>query len=129
VTVRWWHFANPQFVVALAATALGLSGCAGMQSALDPAGPQAARISHLWWVMLAVCAAVFVLVLGVLLYAVFHPRRNDREVAELDARRRMTMTVGGGGGCNRRHSIRLAHSQCLRRKRALIAFDCRGPDD
>jgi cytochrome c oxidase subunit II len=45
--------------------------------------------------MLAVCAAVFVLVLGVLLYAVFHSRRNDREVAELDARRRMTMTVGG----------------------------------
>jgi cytochrome c oxidase subunit 2 len=66
-----------------------------MQSALDPAGPQAARISDLWWVMLAVCAAVFVLVLGVLLYAVFHSRRSDREVAELDTGRRMTMTVGG----------------------------------
>jgi heme/copper-type cytochrome/quinol oxidase subunit 2 len=66
-----------------------------MQSTLDPAGTQAACISDLWWVMLAVCAAVFVLVLGVLLYAVFHSRRSDREVADLRARRRMTMTVGG----------------------------------
>jgi cytochrome c oxidase subunit 2 len=74
---------------------LWLSGCQGMQSALDPAGPQAARISELWWVMLAVCAAVFVLVLGVLLYAVFRPRRSDGEVADPHARRRMTMTVGG----------------------------------
>jgi cytochrome c oxidase subunit II len=45
--------------------------------------------------MRAVCAAVFVLVLGVLLYAVFRSRRSDREVADRHAGRRMTMTVGG----------------------------------
>ena len=29
-----------------------MSGCAGVQSALDPAGPQAGRIGGLWWLML-----------------------------------------------------------------------------
>src|SRR5256885_11602880 len=33
-------------------------------SVLEPAGPQAASITWLWWVMFAVCAAVFVIVLG-----------------------------------------------------------------
>jgi cytochrome c oxidase subunit 2 len=37
-----------------------------IQSALEAAGPQAARIGQLWWLFLAVCAAVYVLVLGFL---------------------------------------------------------------
>jgi cytochrome c oxidase subunit II len=77
------------------ATTSLLAGCEGMQSALDPAGPQAAHISHLWWVMLAVCTAVFILVLGALLYAVFHPRRSDSAPADLNAIRRMSITIAG----------------------------------
>jgi mono/diheme cytochrome c family protein len=38
----------------------------GMQSALETAGPQAARIAHLCWMFLAVCAVVYVLVMAVL---------------------------------------------------------------
>ena len=43
------------------------AGCGGTQSALGPAGPGAARIGDIWWLMLAVCAAVFGLVMLVLL--------------------------------------------------------------
>jgi cytochrome c oxidase subunit 2 len=55
-------------------------GCAGRPSVLDPAGPQATAISHLWWLMFWVCTGVFLLVVGFLLYAVFHPRRQDPPV-------------------------------------------------
>jgi cytochrome c oxidase subunit 2 len=80
--------------VGLVATVGFLEGGAGMQSALDPAGPQAARISELWWLMLAVCTAVFVAVIGFLLYAVLHVRR--REGADIrDDERRLTKGVIG----------------------------------
>jgi cytochrome c oxidase subunit 2 len=52
------------------------SGCAGVQSALDPAGPQAARISKLWWLMFWVCSAVFALVMVYLLLAVLRSRAS-----------------------------------------------------
>ena len=58
----------------LLVTSVLCTGCAGLQSALHPAGPQATHISHLWWLMLWVCTAIFVLVMGFLLYAVFRPR-------------------------------------------------------
>jgi cytochrome c oxidase subunit 2 len=50
-----------------------LSGCAGGpgQSTLHPAGPAAAAIAWLWWVMFGAFTAVFVLVVVVLLGAVF----------------------------------------------------------
>lgn len=35
----------------------------GIQNALNPAGPNAASLSHLWWLMFWVCSAVYVLVL------------------------------------------------------------------
>ena len=44
------------------ALAAVLSGCSGPLSALDPAGPAAASISILWWVMLAGATALFALV-------------------------------------------------------------------
>jgi cytochrome c oxidase subunit II len=90
-----WDFAGSRLFVALMATTSLLVGCEGVQSALDPAGPQAARISHLWWVMLAVCTAVFTLVLGALLYAMFHSRRSDSAVADLNTRRRISITIAG----------------------------------
>jgi len=60
----------------------GLAGCErvrhGVQSALDPAGHQAGRIADLWWLFLAVLAAVYALVLILLLVAAFRPRRRGR---------------------------------------------------
>jgi cytochrome c oxidase subunit 2 len=52
------------------ALALAASGCASLQSALAPAGPQAARIASLWWLLLAVCALVLVAVIAVMVMAV-----------------------------------------------------------
>ena len=49
-----------------------------IQSALDPAGPQAAHISWLWWLMFWISTAVFVLVIGFLAAAVFNGRRRAR---------------------------------------------------
>ena len=50
-----------------------------IQSALAPAGIQAARIEWLWWLMFWVSAAVFVLVLGALFLAVRRGRSADPE--------------------------------------------------
>ena len=57
---------------------LFLSGCRGVQSALDPAGPQAGRIGGLWWLMLYTLTAVFIIVRAVLIAAAFRPRGADR---------------------------------------------------
>jgi cytochrome c oxidase subunit 2 len=46
-----------------------------LQSALEAAGPQAARIGQLWWMFLAVCTAVYVLVLAFLGAALLRGRR------------------------------------------------------
>jgi cytochrome c oxidase subunit 2 len=61
--------------VGAAATAvLAGSGCAGPQSMIDPAGPGAASISTLWWVLLAVLTAVMAAVLVALGIAIFRHR-------------------------------------------------------
>lgn len=58
--------------------ALPLSGCAGDLSALDPAGPFAAAVADLWWLMLAGAAAIFLLVLGLFLLLLFRPGSGRR---------------------------------------------------
>jgi cytochrome c oxidase subunit II len=58
-----------------------LSGCRGAQSALDPAGPQAGRISSLWWLMFYVCSGIFLLVSIAVLAAIFR-RRDNKEKTE-----------------------------------------------
>ncbi len=64
--------------------ALGpIPGCAGDQSALDPAGPQAGRIGSLFWLYLGVCLVVYV---GVALAIVWAYVRRGR-------RRRMPLTL------------------------------------
>lgn len=47
-----------------------------IQSVLAPAGIQAARIAHLWWVMFWVCTVVFILVVGAMAIAVTRGRRG-----------------------------------------------------
>jgi len=53
-----------------------LNGCGGLQSAINPAGPQANHISKLWWLMFYVSAAVFVLVMIFLFLAIAAGRRH-----------------------------------------------------
>ena len=48
------------------------------QSALHPAGPQAASISHLWWLMFWTCSAVYVIVITALLVAIRRRRMDTR---------------------------------------------------
>jgi cytochrome c oxidase subunit II len=67
-----------------------LSGCTGMQSALDPSGQHAGEVLWLWWLMFGVLAAAFVLVMAVMLFALFWPSRL-REVASANR-----MIIAGG---------------------------------
>ncbi|HKP12317.1 MAG TPA: cytochrome c oxidase subunit II [Blastocatellia bacterium] len=64
-----------------------------VQSSLDPAGPDSARISRLWWLMLAVCTAVFLLVLGFLLHGVYRAWRREAAATDDQSKRRMTRAV------------------------------------
>src|SRR5579864_6647594 len=59
-------------VIGAAGACLGIlcsCGCRGVQSVLDPAGPQAARIAALWWFLFFICLAIFILVIAFLGYA------------------------------------------------------------
>jgi cytochrome c oxidase subunit II len=59
------------------------AGCGGRQSSLDPAGEHASRISDLYWLYFAVCAVVYVVMLGFIL-AAFARRRTVRPPAATD---------------------------------------------
>jgi cytochrome c oxidase subunit II len=50
-----------------------LAGCSGPLSTLDPAGPSAAAIATLWWIMLAGATLLFVLVLALLFAGFVRP--------------------------------------------------------
>jgi cytochrome c oxidase subunit 2 len=58
-----------------------LAGCAGPQSALDPAGRTAERISHLFWWMTGVAGIVWIAVVLLAIYAVRKPAGTDRRSA------------------------------------------------
>jgi cytochrome c oxidase subunit II len=79
---------------------LFLSGCAGVQSALDPAGPQAGRIGGLWWLMLYTLSAVFLLTMAFLAVAAFRPRGKTTHAPdtspEMNGERRMSRVVTVG---------------------------------
>jgi cytochrome c oxidase subunit 2 len=80
------------------------AGCGGNQSALDPAGPGAAGIGAIWWLMLLVCAAVWAVVMAALLWAIARRGRPPVErtsgTAYRDPRRerRMAQVVGAAVG-------------------------------
>ncbi|MQB01019.1 MAG: cytochrome c oxidase subunit II [Actinobacteria bacterium] len=52
------------------------AGCSGPLSALDPAGPGAARIERLWWILFWIATIVFAAVVGLILYSLRHGRRD-----------------------------------------------------
>lgn len=74
----------------MSVTAASTAGCAGPLSAIDPAGPHAADVATLWWVMLGGAMALATLVF-VLLAAAFVRRSRD------DAAPRPALWIGGLG--------------------------------
>jgi cytochrome c oxidase subunit 2 len=81
----------------LALIAAGLLACEqNGQSVLHPAGPGAERIAELWWLMLAVGTAIFLLVLSVLLWAITH-KGNQAEPRSVTDDRVPTKWVLAGG--------------------------------
>lgn len=69
--------------------ALFLPGCRGDLSTLDPAGPHAASIASLWWVMLYGAVILFALVCVLLAFAFLRPGIGRRAPPSL-------WLVGGG---------------------------------
>jgi cytochrome c oxidase subunit II len=67
--------------VLMLACSCATAACGGIQSALDPAGPGAARIDDIWRLMLLVCTAVFALVMMALLWAVARRREPVIDLA------------------------------------------------
>lgn len=49
------------------------AGCSGPLSTLDPAGPRAAGIATLWWIMLAGAAVIFAVVMALGLLVMLRP--------------------------------------------------------
>jgi cytochrome c oxidase subunit II len=56
--------------MALCSLAVACASCSGDGSLLDPAGPAARRIASLWWLLFAISAVVFLVVVA-LIFAVF----------------------------------------------------------
>lgn len=57
-------------------------GCAGQQSALDPAGAQAGQIDGLWWLFFWTTTAVYGLVLWFLAWSCLRARRFQKDLSE-----------------------------------------------
>src|SRR2546423_211033 len=61
----------------------------GTHNVLDPAGPQAAALYHLWNVMLVACAVVFVLTMAALVIALWRaPRATEKTTPDLETPKR-----------------------------------------
>ncbi len=65
-----------------------------IQSALHPAGPQAASISDLWWLMFWTCTAVYVVVLGMLVAAIWRRRATQEPARERSLVRSVVAATG-----------------------------------
>ena len=71
-----------------------LAGCSKSPSALDPQGPRAQDIATLWWVLLAIGTVVWLIVMGLMLFAVFRRRRAVEPDAELPEPQKMVLLGG-----------------------------------
>ncbi len=71
-------------------------GCGGVQSALDPRGPQAGSIAGLWWALLAAATLVLLLVTA-LTAAAMARRRRDGAPRPLSPRAATWLVALGGG--------------------------------
>jgi cytochrome c oxidase subunit II len=66
---------------AAAGTALAtlLAGCKGPQDALDFASDQSRAIGDIWHIMLIVCGLMYLLMMALLAWAIWHAKRRPRE--------------------------------------------------
>jgi cytochrome c oxidase subunit 2 len=85
---------NLQRVLSLATAATVAGACSGEPNALDPAGRGAREIAVLWWVMFGLGAAVFVLVL-VLLLRTARARDDGRSAESAERAGHRWMLLGG----------------------------------
>ncbi|NMG40453.1 cytochrome c oxidase subunit II [Chelativorans sp. ZYF759] len=60
-------------ICVLGVTGLLTAGCTGPLSTLEPAGPAAASIALLWWIMLAGSVVLFAIVIGLFTLAFYRP--------------------------------------------------------
>ncbi|HKP46393.1 MAG TPA: cytochrome c oxidase subunit II [Pyrinomonadaceae bacterium] len=73
-------------LIALPICCLLMFGCAGVQTPLDPAGPQSDEISRIWWLMFFVLSAIFLIVMIMLAIAVWRRRSlTDSDQPEVKA--------------------------------------------
>jgi cytochrome c oxidase subunit 2 len=81
--------------VALAVTAAMMvaPGCGGVQSPLNPSGPEARSIAALMWWFFAVCAVMYLIVMGAILWAIARRRRPDDDSPETS--KRMAQVIAG----------------------------------
>jgi cytochrome c oxidase subunit 2 len=90
---------HPVYALGALASASALAGCAGEQSVLYPAGPNAAHLADLFWMFTAVCTTIWLLVAVALAGALLRRRRNaSMEVSLLSdpaGERRAGMVVAG----------------------------------
>jgi cytochrome c oxidase subunit 2 len=86
---------------------LNVAQLAAAQSALEPAGPQAARIARLFWFALSAATVMYLLTLAALAYSTWRARRRMRAEQsggpratdprdDVREQRSMTHAVGGG---------------------------------
>lgn len=71
-----------------------LTGCGGPQSALEPAGADAARVADLWWLLFAIATVVMASVTSLLLVALFRRRQRTEPQRSDDAR--LVRRIAGG---------------------------------
>jgi len=74
---------------------LALSGCSGLQSVLDPKGPQAKRLAELIWIFSGISAVIWLAIIVVLLKAVLRrsPDRPDPLAIGAPTERRSIVAV------------------------------------
>ena len=83
---------------ALGAVSVSSVGCSGFQSSLNPAGPQAERISDLFWLYCTVALAVYIVVMLFVLGTIVRRRSaSDEPIVEPDAKQeaRLVWIVSG----------------------------------
>lgn len=71
-----------------------LTACSGPQSMLDPSGQVSRDVANLWWLMFWLGAAVFVVVLTLLLVSIFRGNRDPE--TSMSTKGRLRMVVLGG---------------------------------
>jgi|SRR5215213_5087783 len=76
---------------------LWLTGCSGQQSALNPQGPHAEHLANLFWVFTAVCSAIWLAVMIVLVIGLARraPARLDPLQLDRGRERRSVIMVSG----------------------------------